>query len=84
MKARGPRADFMLSPEVLKAAAACGKHSDVATAKAMRSAKTRRLIRAEQYRAAMAHRAQPADETTSGHGAALESNEERAEKQKEK
>ena len=33
MKAKLPRTDFMLSPEVREAAAACGKHSDVATAR---------------------------------------------------
>jgi hypothetical protein len=63
MKARRPRADFMLSPELLAAAAACGRHSDVAASKAMRSATTRRLIRAEQYRVAMQHKAQGASET---------------------
>jgi hypothetical protein len=62
MKARRPRTDFMLSPELLQAAAACGKHSDVAANKAMRSTRTRRLIRAEQYRAAMQHGAQGASE----------------------
>jgi hypothetical protein len=61
MKARRPRTDFVLSPEVLEAAGRLGKHSDVAAGKAMRS-KTRRLIRAEQYRLAMQHRGLRASE----------------------
>jgi hypothetical protein len=56
MKARHPRADFVLSPEVREAAVACGKLSDVAASHAMRGA-TRRLIRAEQYRVAMQQKA---------------------------
>lgn len=78
MKAKRPRASFMLSRELLEAAAACGKHSDVAAGKAMRSA-TRRLIREQQYRTAMRRKAQGASETTSGSGAVLESNEARHE-----
>jgi hypothetical protein len=62
MKTGRPRTDFMLSEEVRAAAAACGKQSDVAAGKAMRSAKMRRLIRAEQYRIAMQNRAQGASE----------------------
>ena len=79
MKARRPRVDFVLSPEVLVAAAACGKHSDVAACKAMRGAATRRPIRAEQYRIAMQHKTQGTGETASGCGAVLESNEARHE-----
>ncbi len=56
MKARGPRVDFVLSPEVLEAAGRLGKHTDVAAAKAMHGA-ARRLIREQQYRAAMQQKA---------------------------
>ena len=79
MKDRRLRVDFMLSPEVLAAAATCGKNSDVAAAKAMRGTATRRLIRAEQYRIAMQHRLQRTSEPASGCGAILESNETRRE-----
>jgi hypothetical protein len=57
VKARRRRADFIPSPELLAAAQACGRLSDVAARKAMRSAKTRQLIRAEQYRQLMQHKA---------------------------
>jgi hypothetical protein len=77
MKARRPRADFMLSRETLEAAAALGRWSDVAAAKAMHSAASRRAIRERQYRAVMLQKARPADETTSGDGATQESSEAR-------
>jgi hypothetical protein len=56
MKAKRPRADFVLSPELLAAAASCGRYTDVAAAKAMRGA-ARRLIREQQYRAVMQQKA---------------------------
>jgi hypothetical protein len=71
VKARRPRADFVLSREISEAAAAVGRHSDVAACRGMRGTATRRLIRAEQYRLAMQHRAQGTSETASGCGAVL-------------
>jgi hypothetical protein len=69
----------MLSREVLAAAAACGRHSDIAACRGMRGTATRRAIREQQYQTAMQHRGQGTNEATSGDGAALETNEARLE-----
>jgi hypothetical protein len=82
MSARRPRVDFMLSREVLEAAAAYGRMSDAAASKAMHGA-ARRLIREQQYRAVMQQKARLPNETASGPGAALEPNETRREQKEE-
>jgi hypothetical protein len=63
VKARRPRVSFVPSAELLQAAAACGRMSDVAVSKAMRRGSERAAIKAEQYRIAMQHKAQGASET---------------------
>jgi hypothetical protein len=69
VKTKRPRADFMLSREVLEAAAACGNYTDAAASKAMRNAKTRVLLRAEQYRRVMLQKARPANEAPASNSA---------------